>query len=100
RPTRRRTARPVRRREDSRHQQDRRLDLEGERDSRRGESQSGIERPSRQNRLIFTEKSCIMSEAIADVPSRGGSVVVTPPAEPERKGLTKKELAADHPTWC
>ena len=23
----------------------------------------------------------------------------TPPTE-ERKGLTKKEIAADHPTWC
>jgi len=41
-----------------------------------------------------------MSEAIAEVPARGGNIVVTPPAEPERKGLTKKELAADHPTWC
>ena len=41
-----------------------------------------------------------MSEALAEVPARGGNIVVTPPAEPERKGLTKKELAADHPTWC
>jgi len=41
-----------------------------------------------------------MSEAIAEVPARGGNIVVTPPTEPERKGLTKKELAADHPTWC
>ncbi|HWD19583.1 MAG TPA: thiamine pyrophosphate-dependent enzyme [Verrucomicrobiae bacterium] len=31
------------------------------------------------------------------------SSVQTPPAPaalPERKGLTKKEIAADHPTWC
>lgn len=28
-----------------------------------------------------------------------GVTVVAPPTE-ERKGLTKKELAADHPTWC
>lgn len=25
---------------------------------------------------------------------------VTPSAQPERKALTKKELASDHPTWC
>src|SRR5882762_9513930 len=42
-----------------------------------------------------------MSEAIAEIPARGGSIIVTPPpTEAERKGLTKKELAADHPTWC
>jgi 2-oxoglutarate ferredoxin oxidoreductase subunit beta len=33
-----------------------------------------------------------------------GGVTVAPPATPsvdtERKGLTKKEIAADHPTWC
>ena len=27
-------------------------------------------------------------------------VAINPPASGERKGLTKKELAADHPTWC
>ena len=41
------------------------------------------------------------SPTIEEIPARGGSItVVSPPAEPERKGLTKKELAADHPTWC
>src|SRR6202012_3953744 len=42
--------------------------------------------------------------ATNEIPGRGGSVasVATPtlPAETERKGLTKKEIAADHPTWC
>src|ERR1043165_3207085 len=42
-----------------------------------------------------------MSEAIAEIPARGGNIVVTPPpAEGERKALTKKEIVADHPTWC
>jgi 2-oxoglutarate ferredoxin oxidoreductase subunit beta len=36
-----------------------------------------------------------------DIPARGGEIVAVPAtAEPDRKGLTKKELAADHPTWC
>ena len=26
--------------------------------------------------------------------------LLTPPAEPERKPFTKKDIAADHPTWC
>jgi 2-oxoglutarate ferredoxin oxidoreductase subunit beta len=42
-----------------------------------------------------------MSEAIVEVPSRvppGGISATTPGAE--RKGLTKKEIAAEHPTWC
>lgn len=30
----------------------------------------------------------------------GVSVPTTPAPELERKGLTKKEIAADHPTWC
>ena len=29
-----------------------------------------------------------------------GTAQATPAAPAERKGLTKKELAADHPTWC
>ena len=28
------------------------------------------------------------------------AATVIPPAPEERKGLTKKEIAADHPTWC
>ena len=27
-------------------------------------------------------------------------ISVTDTASGERKGLTKKEIAADHPTWC
>lgn len=43
-----------------------------------------------------------MTPPVTDVPTRNGNGngSVTPVAEPERKGLTKKELAADHPTWC
>src|SRR6202050_4434044 len=44
-----------------------------------------------------------MSETTIEMPA-GASVAPLPatPALPatERKGLTKKELAADHPTWC
>jgi 2-oxoglutarate ferredoxin oxidoreductase subunit beta len=42
-----------------------------------------------------------MSQTISEIPARAGNIVAvpTPPAS-ERKGLTKKELAADHPTWC
>ena len=41
-----------------------------------------------------------MSEAIAEIPTREN--VAPAPVVPgvERKGLTKKEIAADHPTWC
>jgi 2-oxoglutarate ferredoxin oxidoreductase subunit beta len=36
-----------------------------------------------------------------DYPSRAGSLVAAPPlADADRKPLTKKEAAADHPTWC
>ena len=45
-----------------------------------------------------------MSSQTSDLPARGGDIAnVSPPAVPsaeERKGLTKKEIAADHPTWC
>jgi 2-oxoglutarate ferredoxin oxidoreductase subunit beta len=44
-----------------------------------------------------------MSEVIAEIPPRvppsGISTVAAPP-DTGRKPLTKKELAADHPTWC
>ncbi|MCU0783272.1 MAG: thiamine pyrophosphate-dependent enzyme [Verrucomicrobia bacterium] len=42
-----------------------------------------------------------MSENFTEIPARGG-ISVTVPALPAagRIGLTKKELAADHPTWC
>ena len=42
-----------------------------------------------------------MSQTISEIPARDGNVVVVPPlADAERKALSKKELAADHPTWC
>ena len=44
-----------------------------------------------------------MSSPITDIPVRGGNLTVVPSApvvSTERKGLTKKEIAADHPTWC
>jgi len=41
-----------------------------------------------------------MSSPLTDIPVRGGNIVVAPTPNVERKGLTKKELSADHPTWC
>ena len=42
-----------------------------------------------------------MSSSISQSPGRAADVAgVPPPAAPERKPLTKKDLAADHPTWC
>jgi 2-oxoglutarate ferredoxin oxidoreductase subunit beta len=45
-----------------------------------------------------------MSETLTETPVRAGSLAAVatppPPATEERKGLTKKEIAADHPTWC
>lgn len=45
-----------------------------------------------------------MSSQTTDIPNRAaGNIVAVPaPALPseDRKGLTKKEIAADHPTWC
>src|SRR5215210_2389452 len=48
-----------------------------------------------------------MSEQTIGIPQRGNITAVptsaiASPALPtdERKGLTKKEIAADHPTWC
>ncbi|HWH68494.1 MAG TPA: thiamine pyrophosphate-dependent enzyme [Candidatus Sulfotelmatobacter sp.] len=36
---------------------------------------------------------------VTEVPSPAGNAAVSPAAA-ERKPLTKKEIAADHPTWC
>jgi 2-oxoglutarate ferredoxin oxidoreductase subunit beta len=45
-----------------------------------------------------------MSQILTDIPPRdsnpAGGAAPTIPAPEERKGLTKKEIAADHPTWC
>src|ERR1700685_206543 len=40
--------------------------------------------------------------SITEIAPRGGNItsVPTPSTGTERKGLTKKEIAADHPTWC
>ena len=46
-----------------------------------------------------------MNETKLEIPARGGnitaaSITTTILPDSERKGLTKKEIAADHPTWC
>jgi 2-oxoglutarate ferredoxin oxidoreductase subunit beta len=42
-----------------------------------------------------------MSNPTTEIPFRSGNITaVTPLPDSERKGLTKKEIAADHPTWC
>lgn len=44
-----------------------------------------------------------MSVTTVDGPQAKTTIAVNPPPAatvPERKGLTKKEVAADHPTWC
>lgn len=42
-----------------------------------------------------------MSETPSSIANRGDSNVAVPPLpDEERKPLTKKEIAADHPTWC
>ena len=40
-----------------------------------------------------------MTAPATEIPAPKASVVVAPPST-ERKPLTKKEIAADHPTWC
>ena len=43
-----------------------------------------------------------MSSSLTEIPARGGNItsVVAPSSLEERKPLTKKEISADHPTWC
>src|ERR1700751_2430451 len=43
-----------------------------------------------------------MRSPVTELPPRNGSVAdaSSPDVSAERKALTKKELAADHPTWC
>jgi 2-oxoglutarate ferredoxin oxidoreductase subunit beta len=41
-----------------------------------------------------------MSSPVSEIPARGGNITVAPLPDSERKGLTKKEIAADQPTWC
>jgi 2-oxoglutarate/2-oxoacid ferredoxin oxidoreductase subunit beta len=40
-----------------------------------------------------------MTPSATELPAPKASVVIAPPSA-ERKPLTKKEVAADHPTWC
>ena len=42
------------------------------------------------------------STIITNIPARGGNItsVANGALPEERKGLTKKEIASDHPTWC
>ena len=40
-----------------------------------------------------------MSAPATELPPSNGSAIASP-ATPERKPLTKKEIVADHPTWC
>jgi 2-oxoglutarate ferredoxin oxidoreductase subunit beta len=40
-----------------------------------------------------------MTAPVTELPHPQTSVAISPPAT-ERKALTKKEIAADHPTWC
>jgi 2-oxoglutarate ferredoxin oxidoreductase subunit beta len=41
-----------------------------------------------------------MSTSTTEIPARGNLTAVPTIPDSERKGLTKKEIAADHPTWC
>ena len=41
-----------------------------------------------------------MSSPITEIPPRGNITAVPSITPDERKGLSKKELVADHPTWC
>ena len=44
--------------------------------------------------------STVEGPAAKPVPPANSPASPQPPADEERKGLTKKEVAADHPTWC
>src|SRR5262249_46376759 len=44
-----------------------------------------------------------MSSSLTEIPARDGNITAVSTngnGSEERKGLTKKEVAADHPTWC
>ncbi len=56
--------------------------------------------------LTETPKAAPAPSKVAPAPAAAAPAAATPAGQPpaapptERKGLTKKELAADHPTWC
>jgi 2-oxoglutarate ferredoxin oxidoreductase subunit beta len=35
-----------------------------------------------------------------DIPVRGGNITAVASPDTERKPLSKKDISADHPTWC
>jgi 2-oxoglutarate ferredoxin oxidoreductase subunit beta len=41
-----------------------------------------------------------MSASISEIPTRPENLIPVAPADSARPPLTKKEIAADHPTWC
>ena len=41
-----------------------------------------------------------MSPSLTEAPARAGDIAAVTLPDTERKPLTKKEIAADHPTWC
>jgi 2-oxoglutarate ferredoxin oxidoreductase subunit beta len=41
-----------------------------------------------------------MNSILFQIPPRTNTTPVPPLLESDRKGLTKKDIAADHPTWC
>ncbi len=41
-----------------------------------------------------------MNPTLFQIPARTNTLSIPPLPDTERKGLTKKEVAADHPTWC
>ena len=41
-----------------------------------------------------------MNETKLEIPQRGNIIGVPTTGSEDRKAVTKKELVADHPTWC
>src|ERR1041385_475012 len=41
-----------------------------------------------------------MSSPVTEIPARGNLTSVSPLPDSERKPLSKKDISADHPTWC
>ncbi len=86
------------RRENSRHQQNRCLTWKVKDILER--AKANVSAGPAQNLILSNS----MSQTLTESPERAGNItsVAAPtlPASTERKGLTKKEIAADHPTWC
>ena len=41
-----------------------------------------------------------MTTPTAEIPAATANVAAAPPGQEPRRPLTKKEMAAEHPTWC